>query len=151
MKKGATFINTARGEVVDHTALERAIRDRGIRAGLDVFPGEPAGATADFTTPLTTLPQVYGTHHVGGSTDQAQEAIAAETVRVITSYMGRGPGRVGPRSARGRSRGCAARRHRSPGPACRHPRARARHRSAPRDASRGMGGIQGEVEQVRQR
>jgi len=90
LKKGATFINTARGEVVDHTALERAIRDRGIRAGLDVFPGEPAGATADFTTPLTTLPQVYGTHHVGGSTDQAQEAIAAETVRVITSYMATG-------------------------------------------------------------
>jgi len=90
MKKGATFINTARGEVVDHTALERAIRDRGVRAGLDVFPGEPAGATAEFTTTLTALPQVYGTHHVGGSTDQAQEAIAAETVRVITSYMATG-------------------------------------------------------------
>ena len=90
MKKGATFINTARGKVVDHTALERAIRDRGVRAGLDVFPGEPAGATAEFTTTLTALPQVYGTHHVGGSTDQAQEAIAAETVRVITSYMATG-------------------------------------------------------------
>lgn len=90
MKKGAAFINTARGEIVDYEALERAVRERAIRAGLDVFPGEPTSATADFVTPLAALPNVYGTHHVGGSTDQAQEAIAAETVRVITSYMATG-------------------------------------------------------------
>jgi D-3-phosphoglycerate dehydrogenase len=87
MKPGAMFINTARGEVVDHAALERAVRERGIRAGLDVFPGEPSGATADFTTPLAALPGVYGTHHIGGSTDQAQEAIAAETVRIVETYL----------------------------------------------------------------
>lgn len=87
MKPGAMFINTARGEVVDYAALETAVKDRGIRAGLDVFPGEPAGATADFASPITALPGVYGTHHIGASTDQAQEAIAAETVRVITAYM----------------------------------------------------------------
>jgi D-3-phosphoglycerate dehydrogenase len=87
MKPGAAFVNTARGEVVDYRALETAVRERGLRAGLDVFPGEPATATADFQTPLAALPGVYGTHHIGGSTDQAQEAIAAETVRVITAYM----------------------------------------------------------------
>lgn len=87
MKKNAMFINTARGEVVDYPAFEAAIRDKALRVGLDVFPGEPSTATADFITPLASLPNVYGTHHVGGSTDQAQEAIAAETVRVITSYM----------------------------------------------------------------
>ncbi|MGE0450743.1 MAG: NAD(P)-dependent oxidoreductase [Vicinamibacterales bacterium] len=87
MRPGAMFINTARGEVVDHDALERAVRERGIRAGLDVFPGEPSAGTAEFAPPLAALPGVYGTHHIGGSTDQAQEAIAAETVRVITSYM----------------------------------------------------------------
>ena len=32
------------------------------------------------------MPGVYGTHHIGASTDQAQEAIAAETVRVIRTY-----------------------------------------------------------------
>ena len=87
MKKGAIFVNTARGEVVDYAALEKAVRERGIRAGLDVFPNEPAGGTADFSTPLAALPGVYGTHHIGGSTDQAQEAIAAESVRVIASYV----------------------------------------------------------------
>jgi D-3-phosphoglycerate dehydrogenase / 2-oxoglutarate reductase len=87
LKKGATFINTARGEVVDYPALENAVKERGIRAGLDVFPGEPAGAVADFSPSIAALPGVYGTHHIGGSTDQAQEAIAAETVRVITAYM----------------------------------------------------------------
>jgi len=87
MKRGAIFVNTARGEVVDYAALEKAVRERGIRAGLDVFPDEPTGATASFSTPLAALPGVYGTHHVGGSTDQAQEAIAAETVRVISSYV----------------------------------------------------------------
>jgi D-3-phosphoglycerate dehydrogenase / 2-oxoglutarate reductase len=87
MKKGAMFINTARGEVVDYAALEQAVRERGIRAGLDVFPGEPSGATAAFNPPIAALANVYGTHHVGGSTEQAQEAIAAETVRVITAYM----------------------------------------------------------------
>jgi len=87
MKPGAMFINTARGEVVDYAALENAVRERGIRVGLDVFPGEPAATTADFVMPLTALPGVYGTHHIGASTDQAQEAIAAETVRVITAYM----------------------------------------------------------------
>jgi D-3-phosphoglycerate dehydrogenase len=87
MKDGAMFINTARGEVVDYGALEKAVRERGIRAGLDVFPGEPSGGSADFAVPLVSQPNVYGTHHIGGSTDQAQEAIAAETVRVIESYL----------------------------------------------------------------
>ena len=53
---------------------EKAVRERGIRAGLDVFPSEPAAGTAEFRTPLAALPGVYGTHHIGGSTDQAQEA-----------------------------------------------------------------------------
>ncbi|MEQ1910217.1 MAG: 3-phosphoglycerate dehydrogenase family protein [Vicinamibacterales bacterium] len=87
MKPGAAFINTARGEVVDYAALENAVTTRGLRVGLDVFPGEPATGTADVSIPLAALPNVYGTHHIGGSTDQAQEAIAAETVRVIVAYM----------------------------------------------------------------
>jgi D-3-phosphoglycerate dehydrogenase len=86
MKPGAFFINTARGEVVDHQALAAAVRDKGLKIGLDVFANEPAGATGDFKDDLLALPNVYGTHHIGASTDQAQEAIAAETVRIIRSY-----------------------------------------------------------------
>jgi D-3-phosphoglycerate dehydrogenase len=86
MKPGTIFINTARGEVVDYAALATAVKDRGLRVGLDVYANEPASATAPFTDDLVALPGVYGTHHVGASTDQAQEAIAAETVRIIRSY-----------------------------------------------------------------
>ena len=86
MKPGTIFINTARGEVVDYAALAAAVRDRGLRVGLDVYANEPAAATAPFKDDLADLPGVYGTHHIGASTDQAQEAIAAETVRIIRSY-----------------------------------------------------------------
>ena len=86
MKPGAFFVNTARGEVVDHQALAAAVRDKGLKVGLDVFANEPAGATGDFQDDLLALPNVYGTHHIGASTDQAQEAIAGETVRIIRSY-----------------------------------------------------------------
>ncbi|MEK6333891.1 MAG: 3-phosphoglycerate dehydrogenase family protein [Acidobacteriota bacterium] len=86
MREGAYFINTARGEVVDQTALAEAIHTKGIRAGLDVFAIEPTSAVAEFTDPIADEASVYGTHHVGASTDQAQEAIAAETVRIIQSF-----------------------------------------------------------------
>src|SRR6266446_2276882 len=86
MTPGAYFINTARGEVVDHAALVEAMRSRGIRAGLDVYSGEPTSATAEFTDAIAQEPNLYGTHHIGASTDQAQEAIAAETVRIVREF-----------------------------------------------------------------
>jgi D-3-phosphoglycerate dehydrogenase len=87
LRPGSTFLNTARAEVVDSAALEAAVRERGLRVGLDVFDGEPSGGTADFSPPIVSLPGVYGTHHIGASTDEAQEAIAAETVRVVRDFM----------------------------------------------------------------
>jgi len=89
-KKGAYFINTARGEVVDYAALAAAVNEKGLRLGLDVFANEPAEAAAAFADPLVAQPNVYGTHHIGASTDQAQEAIAAETVRIITTFKNTG-------------------------------------------------------------
>src|SRR5205814_2478708 len=86
MKDGAYFINTSRGEVVDQGALVVAIKSKGLRAGLDVFAIEPTSAVAEFTDPIAQEASVYGTHHIGASTDQAQEAIAAETVRLIQSF-----------------------------------------------------------------
>jgi D-3-phosphoglycerate dehydrogenase len=90
LRPGAYFINTARGEVVDYAALERVAREKHIRVGLDVFASEPAGATGEFSDALMSLPNVYGTHHIGASTDQAQEAIAAETVRIVAAYKNTG-------------------------------------------------------------
>ncbi|MET0646589.1 MAG: NAD(P)-dependent oxidoreductase [Pyrinomonadaceae bacterium] len=86
MREGAYFVNTARGEVVDQDALRRAMREKDIRAGLDVFANEPTVAAGEFTDDIAREPNLYGTHHVGASTDQAQEAIAAETVRVIRTF-----------------------------------------------------------------
>jgi D-3-phosphoglycerate dehydrogenase / 2-oxoglutarate reductase len=90
VKPHSILINTARAEVIDHAALAEAVTSRGIRAGLDVFPAEPSAATGPFADPIAALPNVYGTHHIGASTDQAQEAIAAEAVRIALSYKATG-------------------------------------------------------------
>jgi D-3-phosphoglycerate dehydrogenase / 2-oxoglutarate reductase len=90
MKPGSYLINTSRAEIVDQAALKQAVKTKGIRAGLDVFANEPEGATGDFYDEIVTLPNVYGTHHIGASTDQAQEAIAAETVRIISAFKDTG-------------------------------------------------------------
>jgi D-3-phosphoglycerate dehydrogenase len=86
LPKGAFFINTSRGELVDHAALLEAVTTRGLRVGLDVFENEPTGATGEYSSPLLAQPNVYGTHHIGASTDQAQDAIAAETVRIVRTF-----------------------------------------------------------------
>ena len=90
MRPGAYLINTSRGTVVDEPALERAVREKGIRTGLDVFENEPAGTTGSFGNPIVQAPGVYGTHHVGASTDQAQVAIAHETLRIVQEFQATG-------------------------------------------------------------
>jgi len=86
MRPGSFVINTARGDVMDSASLLEAIKERKLKVGLDVFSNEPQSATADFDDPIVHEPGVVGTHHIGASTDQAQEAIAAETVRIVKSF-----------------------------------------------------------------
>jgi len=94
LPQGALFINTSRAAVVDEQAMRRAIRERGLRAGLDVFEGEPAGAEGG-VDPATFTPEneatsaglIYGTHHIGASTEQAQHAVAAATVERIRAFL----------------------------------------------------------------
>jgi D-3-phosphoglycerate dehydrogenase len=90
MKPGAYLINTARGSIVDEAALEQAVQSKGLRAGLDVFQGEPTGGTGQFANRVAGLAGVYGTHHVGASTDQAQVAIAHEVIRIVQSFKNSG-------------------------------------------------------------
>jgi D-3-phosphoglycerate dehydrogenase len=86
MREGSYFINTARGEVVDQKALAETMRNRGIRAGLDVYAVEPTSSAGEFQDDIVKEEGLYGTHHIGASTDQAQEAIAAETVRIVKEF-----------------------------------------------------------------
>jgi D-3-phosphoglycerate dehydrogenase / 2-oxoglutarate reductase len=87
MKPGAILINTARGEVVDQAALRAALEKGKLRAGLDVFDPEPAEGTGPFADPILDLPNLYGSHHIGASTEQAQEAIAEEALRIIETFI----------------------------------------------------------------
>jgi D-3-phosphoglycerate dehydrogenase / 2-oxoglutarate reductase len=90
LRPGAYVINTARGAVLDEAALRQAIADKGLRAGLDVFDGEPKAGAAPFDSALARTPGVYGTHHIGASTDQAQTAIAMEAVRIVATFAASG-------------------------------------------------------------
>ena len=90
MREGTIFINTSRAEVVDEDALAWAVQERGIKAGLDVFEGEPSSGTGTIDNPLFALEGVVGTHHIGGQTSEAQRAIAEETVRIIREFRATG-------------------------------------------------------------
>jgi len=90
MRPGSTFINTSRAEVVVQDALIRAMDVKGIRAGLDVFEDEPTGGTGTYEGALRSHPNAYCTHHIGASTDQAQEAIAQDVVQIVREYVSKG-------------------------------------------------------------
>ncbi len=90
MKSGAIFVNTSRSEVVDQNALLKAVEERPLFAGLDVFEGEPASGEAEYHGALRDNPRVYCTHHIGASTDQAQEAVAQEAVRIVREFKATG-------------------------------------------------------------
>jgi D-3-phosphoglycerate dehydrogenase len=86
MKPGAVVINTARGELIDEAALIEAMDRKGIRAGLDVYQDEPGSGSAEFHSKLAMHPNVYGTAHIGASTDQAQNAIADMVMRILDEF-----------------------------------------------------------------
>jgi D-3-phosphoglycerate dehydrogenase len=86
----AMFINTARSEVVDYDALLQAIPKKRLRVGLDVFPEEPLKRNGNFEHPIFRSGLVYATPHIGASTDEAQTAIANETVRILRSFITKG-------------------------------------------------------------
>ncbi len=86
MRDGASLINTARAGLVDEAALLEAIDTKGLRVAVDVFDDEVSGGTGTVTSPLLAHPSVIGTPHIGASTEQAQEAVAAEAVRIALEF-----------------------------------------------------------------
>jgi D-3-phosphoglycerate dehydrogenase len=87
LRPGAALVNTARAELVDQEALLEAVRSGRLRLGTDVLAGEPEKGQAEFDSALAKLPGTYGTHHIGASTEQAQDAIARETVRIVETFV----------------------------------------------------------------
>jgi len=87
MKKGAYFINNARGTCVDVEALAEALKSGHLLgAAVDVFPKEPAANGEKFVSPLQGMENVILTPHIGGSTEEAQERIGAEVARKLVDY-----------------------------------------------------------------
>jgi D-3-phosphoglycerate dehydrogenase / 2-oxoglutarate reductase len=87
MKKGAYFINNARGTAYDAEALACALKDGHLAgAAVDVFPKEPKSNAERFVSPLQGLDNVILTPHVGGSTLEAQERIGSEVARKLVEY-----------------------------------------------------------------
>jgi len=87
LKPGAFLINTARADLIDEDAMLEAIKEKNIRVAIDVFKGEPEAKSGEVKSKLQDNPNIYVTHHIGASTEQAQNAVAAETVKIIKDYI----------------------------------------------------------------
>ena len=81
------LLNTSRAEVVDTDALMARLDAGELSAGLDVFPDEPGSAATNWHSPLAAHPRVVGTHHIGASTEQAQEAVVDGVEEVINAFV----------------------------------------------------------------
>jgi D-3-phosphoglycerate dehydrogenase / 2-oxoglutarate reductase len=87
---GAIFVNTASSSVVDYEALLDVAKRSKLRLGLDVLPEEPPLRHSRYSHPIVKLPMLCATPHIGASTDEAQAAIANETVHVLRSFLTKG-------------------------------------------------------------
>ena len=91
MKKGACLLNASRGTVVDIDALAAALKSGHIGgAAVDVYPSEPEKNSDGFQSPLRNLANVILTPHIGGSTEEAQEAIGKEVSSSLIKFVNQG-------------------------------------------------------------
>ena len=79
-------------DILSKLQAPEGAKTKKLRVGHDVFPNEPTGSEGAFDHPLSTHASVYGTHHIGASTEEAQEALAEEMCRIVETY--RKDGRV---------------------------------------------------------
>ena len=91
MRPGACLLNASRGTVVVIEQLADALRSGHVGgAAIDVYPEEPEGNGAGFQSALQGLPNVILTPHIGGSTEEAQEAIGREVGAALANFVTRG-------------------------------------------------------------
>jgi phosphoglycerate dehydrogenase-like enzyme len=83
MKKGAIFINTSRGPIVDEAALVAALKEGRIVAGLDVFDKEPLPAD----NPFRSLPNTVLTPHLGFTTVEGLAAFYQPAMENILAFL----------------------------------------------------------------
>ncbi len=87
-KPGSILINYARGEVVDHEALAKSLKEGHLSgAAIDVFPWEPEKNGDRFQSPLQNLSNVILTPHIGGSTEEAQTNIGEDVSNKLFQYL----------------------------------------------------------------
>ncbi|MFP3305916.1 MAG: 2-hydroxyacid dehydrogenase [Thermocladium sp.] len=82
MKDGAILINTARAEVIDEKALIKAIKEKGIKVGIDVYETEPP----NFNSELFSMDNVVFSPHIAGATMESQERFLMETIANVLRY-----------------------------------------------------------------
>lgn len=91
MKAGSYLINASRGTVVEISALAAALKKNHLGgAAIDVFPEEPQSNEDKFKSPLQGLKNVILTPHIGGSTEEAQEAIGHEVAESLVRILRQG-------------------------------------------------------------
>jgi len=87
MNNGSYLINTSRQDIIVEDDLLEAIKEKNIRYACDVFKGEPEGKSGEVSSKLQNNPNIYVTHHIGASTEQAQDAVAEETINIIKKFV----------------------------------------------------------------
>jgi D-3-phosphoglycerate dehydrogenase len=91
MKPGACLLNASRGTVVVIEALAEALRSGHIGgAAVDVYPAEPESNSDGFESALRGMSNVLLTPHIGGSTEEAQEAIGREVSASLMKFINQG-------------------------------------------------------------
>lgn len=86
VKKDGVIINTSRGELIIEEDLLIAINEKNIKVGIDVYSNEPKAKCEIFNSKIAKHTNVYGTHHIGASTFQAQNSVAEGVIEILESF-----------------------------------------------------------------
>lgn len=90
LKPGCIIVNTSRADIIDEDALLEAVETKKLKVALDVFKGEPEQKDGAVSSKFVGKKNIYVTHHIGASTEQAQNAVSAESIRIIKEFITNG-------------------------------------------------------------